>query len=61
MLHRLSELVSIYAPWKLAAFRYSNIVAHPWVIGYKFNGFHAHPWEFLDLDVNRRNAELSKG
>ena len=61
MLFRMSELVSIYAPWKLDAFRYANVVAHPWVIGYKYNGFNVHPWEFLDIDVNRRNAALGKG
>ena len=61
MLFRMSELVSIYAPWKLDAFRYANVVAQPWVIGYKYNGFNVHPWPFMDIDMNRRNAALGKG
>jgi len=54
VLHRMSELVSVYAPWKFAAFRYTNIVVQPWVIGYKYNAFNTQPWQCLDIDMARR-------
>jgi ABC-type transport system substrate-binding protein len=56
VIHRMSELISIYAPWKLAAYSYSNIVVQPWVSGYKFNGFNPHPWQYLDVDGSRRGT-----
>ncbi len=56
VLYRMCELISVYAPWKLGAFRYENVVLQPWLIGYKYNGFHAHPWRYLDIDGPRRNA-----
>ncbi|HZQ63495.1 MAG TPA: ABC transporter substrate-binding protein [Casimicrobiaceae bacterium] len=54
LLYRMSELVSVYAPWKLAAFQYTNIVVQPWVIGYKYNPFNTQPWQYLDIDLSRR-------
>jgi ABC-type transport system substrate-binding protein len=56
LLERMSELVSIYSPWKLAAFRYENIVVQPWVVGYKYNAFYSHPWRYYDVDPGRRKA-----
>ncbi|MEP7206250.1 MAG: ABC transporter substrate-binding protein [Casimicrobiaceae bacterium] len=54
LIDRMSELVSVYAPWKLAAFRYGNVAVQPWVIGYKYNGYQAHPFRYLDIDPKRR-------
>ncbi|MEO5700848.1 MAG: ABC transporter substrate-binding protein [Casimicrobiaceae bacterium] len=46
-------------PWKLAAFRYANVVVQPWVIGYKYNGYHAYPFRYLDIDLQRRAGAAS--
>ncbi len=53
---RMSELVSIYAPWNLHAYRYENVLVQPWVGGYKYNAFDRHPWRYYDVDLARRKA-----
>ena len=47
----MSQLVAAYAPWKLNAYRIENVVVYPWVIGYKYNPFNQHPWQYLDIDL----------
>ena len=32
------------------AYRIENVVVYPWVIGYKYNPFNQHPWQYLDID-----------
>ena len=51
MFREMSTLVSTYAPWKLNAYRYENIVVYPWVIGYKYNAIAQHPWQYYDIDM----------
>jgi len=53
---KMSELAGGYAPLVLGVYRYENLVAYPWVLGYKQNAFMVHPWKYLDLDLARRNA-----
>ena len=50
LVREMSQLVAAYAPWTINAYRYENIVAYPWVIGYKYNGFNQNPWQYLDID-----------
>jgi ABC-type transport system substrate-binding protein len=59
MVREMSQMVAAYAPWKLNAYRIENVVAYPWVIGYKYNPFNQHPWQYLDMDmsVTRRSAQ----
>ena len=45
----MSQIVAAYAPWKLNAYRYENIILYPRVEGYKLNVFSIHPWQFLDV------------
>jgi len=56
---KMSELALAYAPLVLGVYRYENLVAYPWVLGYKRHAFLSHPWRFLDIDVARRNAALN--
>ena len=56
LMHKMGDLVNAYAPWNVTVFRYENVLAHPWVIGYKYNGFNQHPWPYFDIDVQRRAA-----
>jgi oligopeptide transport system substrate-binding protein len=56
LLQRMSELVTIYAPWNLHAYRYENVLVQPWLVGYKYNAFDRHPWRYYDVDVKRRGA-----
>jgi ABC-type transport system substrate-binding protein len=56
ILQRMSELVTIYAPWNLHAYRYENVLVQPWLAGYKYNAFNRHPWAYYDVDSKRRKA-----
>ncbi len=51
MMREMSQLVAAYAPWKINAYRYENIVLYPWVEGYKLNVFNTNPWQYLDIDL----------
>jgi len=59
LMREMSQLVAAYAPWKINAYRYENIILYPWVEGYKLNVFNTHPWPYLDLDpkVPRKSVE----
>jgi ABC-type transport system substrate-binding protein len=56
ILQRMSELVTIYAPWNLHAYRYENVLVQPWLVGYKYNAFNRHPWAYYDVDSKRRKS-----
>ena len=56
LFRKMSELVNAYAPWKLNAYRYENIVVQPWVLGYKHTVFDWHPWKYYDIDLQRRKS-----
>ena len=57
ILQRMSELVTIYAPWNLHAYRYENVLVQPWLGGYKYTAFDRHPWRYYDVDLKRRKAD----
>ncbi len=60
VIYKLSELVSIYAPMKLTAYRYDNVLVHPWMIGYKYTPFNWNPWRYWDLDPVAREEALKQ-
>jgi len=51
LMRQMSEIIAAYAPWKINAYRYENVIVYPWVVGYKLNVFNLHPWQFLDIDT----------
>jgi len=53
---QMSNLVLVYAPWRLAVHRLQNHLIHPWVAGYKKHPFVQTHWRYLDIDVARRQA-----
>ena len=59
LMREMSQLVAAYAPWKINAYRFENMIVYPWVEGYKLNVFNIHPWQYLDLDpkVPRKGVE----
>ena len=59
LIRDMSQLVAVYAPWKINAYRIENVVVYPWVIGYKYNPFNQQPWQYLDIDLEmpRRSVE----
>jgi oligopeptide transport system substrate-binding protein len=60
VIRQLSELVNIYAPMKLTAYRFDNVLVHPWLLGYKYMPFNANPWRYWDLDPAMRDAAVKK-
>jgi len=58
LMHKMGDVANAYAPWLLGAFTYENVLVHPWVLGYKYNGFHPHPWAYFDIDTGKRAAAL---
>ena len=56
VMQKMGDLVNAYAPWNVTVFRYENVVVHPWVIGYKYNGYNQHPWAYYDIDTKLRAA-----
>jgi ABC-type transport system substrate-binding protein len=58
LMHEMGDLVNAYAPWILTVFRYESVLVHPWVLGYKYNGFNQQPWAYFDIDAGKRTAAL---
>jgi len=56
VMQKMGELVNAYAPWNVTVFRYENVLVHPWLVGYKYNGFNQHPWPYFDVDAGRQRA-----
>ncbi len=52
MIGDLARMVAAYAPWTLTAYRIENITVYPWVVGFKYNPFNQHPWQYLDIDLS---------
>jgi oligopeptide transport system substrate-binding protein len=53
---QMSNLVLVYAPWRMAVHRLQNHLLHPWVAGYKKHPFVSTAWRYLDVDVAQRDA-----
>ncbi|MFO1323118.1 MAG: ABC transporter substrate-binding protein [Burkholderiales bacterium] len=47
----MSRIAAAYAPWMLNAYRIENVTVYPWVVGFKYNPFNQHPWQYLDIDL----------
>jgi ABC-type transport system substrate-binding protein len=58
LMHKMGDVANAYAPWVLGAYVYENVLVHPWVLGYKYNGFHSHPWAYFDIDSSKRAPAL---
>jgi ABC-type transport system substrate-binding protein len=58
MMRKMGDLVNAYAPWNVTVFRFENVLVHPWVLGYKYNGFNLHTWAYFDIDLDKRAAAL---
>ena len=47
---RMTDLVNAYAPWLLATYPYDNILAQPWVRGYRLHPFLRGQYRFYDVE-----------
>ena len=57
LMRQMSEIAAAYAPWKINAFRYENVMVYPWVEGYKLNVFNLHPWQYLDIGASGKSVQ----
>ena len=55
---KLGEYHYTYAPVMLGVFRYTSVLVHPWVQGWKTHSFMQFPWWYLDIDESKRAAAL---
>ena len=46
---KMTDLVTSYAPWVLGMNLYANVIAQPWLMGYKQDPFYRHQWKFYDV------------
>ncbi len=46
---RMTDLVLGYAPWLLVDYPYANVLAQPWLKGYKQNVFLRNQWKYYDV------------
>jgi len=49
LFRKMTELVVAWAPWKLGVYPYANVLAQPWLKGYKQHPFLRHQWQYYDL------------
>ncbi len=55
LMRQMSDLVTVYAPWKFGIYRYENIVVHPWVLGLQ-----AQRVQFASLEVLRPRPRAAR-
>jgi ABC-type transport system substrate-binding protein len=53
---QLADYHYTYASAMLGVFRYSNVLLHPWVVGWKPHAFEQYPFWHLDIDLAKRAA-----
>jgi len=46
---KMTGIVLNYAPWKLGLNPYANVLAQPWLEGYKQHPFFRHQWKYYDV------------
>jgi ABC-type oligopeptide transport system substrate-binding subunit len=45
----MSKVIENYAPWRLDISRYRNMLAQPWVLGFKKHPILHAEWQFIDV------------
>ena len=54
LFRKMTELIVGYAPWIMSDYPYYNVVAQPWLKGFKFNPFKTHQWQYYDVNPAAR-------
>jgi ABC-type transport system substrate-binding protein len=49
LFHRMNDLIHAYAPWIIGEHRYGNVLAQPWLKGYKPDPLLRYQWKFFDV------------
>jgi ABC-type transport system substrate-binding protein len=56
LLQQAAKLAIAYAPYKVFLFQYEDLVAHPWLQGYRRPLFGQQWWHMVDVDMRSRPA-----
>ena len=54
LLQKAAKLVIAYAPYKTYLFQYTDVLAQPWLHGYRRPLFWNHWWHMVDVDMSQR-------
>ena len=49
LFHKMNDLIHAYAPWIIGEHRYSNVLAQPWLRGFKPDPLLRYQWKFYDV------------
>jgi len=47
--HEMAKIIENYAPWRLDISRYRNMLAQPWVVGFKKHPILRAEWQYIDI------------
>ena len=53
---KMVNLVLVYVPWVVEAYKSYTVLVHPWVRNYRKHPFGHEPWRYLDIDLERSPA-----
>jgi ABC-type transport system substrate-binding protein len=56
LLQKAAKLAIAYAPYKVYLFQYTDVLAQPWLLGYRRPLFWNHWWHMVDVDMSQRPA-----
>ncbi len=56
LLQKAAKLGIAYAPYKVYLFQYADVLAQPWLSGYRRPLFWNHWWHMVDVDMSQRPA-----
>jgi len=51
--HKMTRLLEVYAPTRIGYARYRNMLAQPYVVGYKKHPIMHNEWIYIDIDKQR--------
>ena len=54
--HEMARLIEVYAPWRLNLARVRNMLAQPWVSGYKKHPILHAEWLYMDIQPHQKNT-----
>ena len=49
LFHKMNDLIHAYAPWIINVHAYDNILAQPWLKGFKPDPLLRYQWKFYDV------------
>jgi ABC-type transport system substrate-binding protein len=52
--HEMTRIIEAYAPWRLDISRYRNMLAQPYVLGYKKHPILHAEWQYIDVAAKNR-------